>query len=364
MHIAVNAASLLGAGASIAGRTLLGDLSAAAPGHQLSVWVPRSWDAVALPGLTAHAARSGGWKKIAFEAWLPRELRRARASVLFNLCDTPLPRGATPELLMVQQAHLAYPTAEWGYVPPPRSRARFALIAAYFAAGVRRVRHFTVQTADMRERLALRWDLDPDAITVVPSAVDRLVLDRAALPPVQPDEPPYVCYVTSHAPHKNLAVLAPMMAALRSRRPELVCCVTAAEHDVPDLVSAATRLGVRGSFDLVGGLSRERTLDLLSRATAAIIPSVLESFGLAYYEALALGVPVVAADRAFAREACADAALYAPHDAPGALADALCAVLQERDAWSRRARERFARVHVGSADVARRYVAILERIMT
>jgi glycosyltransferase involved in cell wall biosynthesis len=56
---------------------------------------------------------------------------------------------------------------------------------------------------------------------------------------------------------------------------------------------------------------------------AVVMPSTTESFSFPLAEAIALSLPVVAADTPFAREMCADAAIYvAPHE-PGALAAAM-----------------------------------------
>ena len=68
----------------------------------------------------------------------------------------------------------------------------------------------------------------------------------------------------------------------------------------------------------------ERDLPELYRGAAVFaMPSLYEGFGLPCVEAMAAGVPVVAADRAALPEACGGAALLADPDDEEAFADAL-----------------------------------------
>jgi alpha-1,3-rhamnosyl/mannosyltransferase len=65
---------------------------------------------------------------------------------------------------------------------------------------------------------------------------------------------------------------------------------------------------------------------LMRRASAVVIPSTYEGFGLPALEGMACGVPVVAARRGALPEVCGDAALLTEPDGE-AMANALCRVL-------------------------------------
>ena len=158
---------------------------------------------------------------------------------------------------------------------------------------------------------------------------------------------PYVLTVATHGARKNLAALAPVAAAL-------------AERGV-DLVAAGGRRGYLPAAEAAPGLRAlgyvEESLlpGLYAGAAAFVLASRYEGFGMTCLEAMATGVPVVAAEAGALPEVCGGAALLVdPDDADAltgavlrcledaALADRLRAAGRERAAgfgWDRTARE-------------------------
>lgn len=60
----------------------------------------------------------------------------------------------------------------------------------------------------------------------------------------------------------------------------------------------------------LGNRSYDRLPELYRQHDVFVFPSVSETFGHPMAEALSVGLPIVAADTALAREICGDAALY------------------------------------------------------
>ncbi|HET9953460.1 MAG TPA: glycosyltransferase family 4 protein [Polyangiaceae bacterium] len=364
LRIALNFATARGAGSSRVAKGILGGLQSLRAPHVYLVFVPEQWPASPmLDGrFCVHKSRSGVFAKWAHESIrLPLEMRQGGFDKLFSGQDTGPPWPLVPELLLVQQAYLAYSPAEWGFTVGGRFALRMQLMARYFQMGLPRVRLFTVQTEDMRTHLVNRWQIDPARIHVVPSSAD-FVVRRA---PVPHATPPYLIYVSAAAPHKNYLVLAEMLAILRGEFPELKLKLTTREEEVPEFVARAKALGVHSQVEYLGIMKREALERELAEAAAAVIPSKLESFGLTYYEALALGVPVVAADLGFAREACGEAGLYAHPDAGEDFAAGvrrLISSAETRADYVQRSLKRFDEVNVSWSEIASRYLALIERL--
>ncbi|HEY2427864.1 MAG TPA: glycosyltransferase, partial [Acidimicrobiales bacterium] len=78
-------------------------------------------------------------------------------------------------------------------------------------------------------------------------------------------------------------------------------------------------------------------------ATVVCHPSVAEGFGIPFLEGMGYGAPVVAADIPPVREIGAGAAELVPPSDPGALAEALSALLADETARQDLARRGYAR---------------------
>ena len=117
---------------------------------------------------------------------------------------------------------------------------------------------------------------------------------------------------------KNLAVLAAASRTLRELGLELVWAGGGRAHIRHGAAVDGLRpLGYVDDADLAG---------LYAGARAFVLPSHYEGFGLPCIEAMACGVPVVAADRGALPEACGGAAVLVDPDDPGAVAEAIARV--------------------------------------
>ncbi|MCL6538765.1 MAG: glycosyltransferase family 4 protein [Acidothermus sp.] len=182
----------------------------------------------------------------------------------------------------------------------------------------------------------------PERVAVTPLGVDRAwttarPLDAAARAAYRVPER-YFLFVGTLEPRKNLSDLL-----LAHRQ----LCATA--HDAPPLVVVGpegwggvhvpTEDLATGRVIRLGFLPHEVLRALTAGATALVMPSRYEGFGLPALEALACGTPVVASDVPALREVTGGLARYFPVGDPEALADALRHAehdREDRDAEARR----------------------------
>ena len=231
---------------------------------------------------------------------LPARARRARLLLNpANLAPLAFPRNA---VVIHDAAALRHP--EW-YSP---------LYARWQRAVLPRIakRARVVITVSAFSRRELRELLDVDA-HVVPGGVDHRFHPQADPEPARAAlqlHRPYVLTVASQTARKNLASLDATCRRLGNEGIDLV----AAGGERPQFrgrgaASAAARpLGHVPDAHLPG---------LYAGASAFVLPSWHEGFGLTCLEAMACGVPVVAASAGALPETCGDAALLRRPERPG-----------------------------------------------
>jgi alpha-1,3-rhamnosyl/mannosyltransferase len=226
------------------------------------------------------------------------------------------------------------------------------------ALAVRRcARLFTVSQASRRS-ISEHLGIPPETIAIVPEAPDPAFFPQ---PPEAIDaalrelglsrDAGYFVFAAGISPHKGLESLTEAYALLgpRAGRPPLVVVGSldgpyasaseAVRRAVADLGPEAVRLP---------GFVSDRTLACLySGATAAIVPSLSEGFGLPAVEAAACGAPLVLSDIGPHRETLGDAAIFFPPGDGRALCERLARLLdtaEERRALGERARAAASRL--------------------
>ena len=151
---------------------------------------------------------------------------------------------------------------------------------------------------------------------------------------------PFVVHAGGCSARKNLSGLADAWPLVRSVRPDAVLVLLGPQDDRRDRLFAPLAGTVR-----LGRVDDATVQGLMAAAAAVVVPSTYEGFGLPALEAMAVGVPVVAANRSSLPEVCGDAAYLVEPDGPG-LAEGLVAALAggpETGAMIERGRQRARR---------------------
>ncbi len=167
---------------------------------------------------------------------------------------------------------------------------------------------------------------------------------------------PFILYVGSIKPHKNIPTLLKAFKSIVSWRSdvELVFVGDSLFKNGP-LSKLAQSLGIATSIKDLGWLSREGLVCAYNAAEVLVLASLYEGFGLTAVEAMACETPVVASNAASLPEVVADAGIIFEATSPGSLDDALRSVLSDpqlknelvakgkrniqRFSWDRAARE-------------------------
>lgn len=173
--------------------------------------------------------------------------------------------------------------------------------------------------------------VNPKRVHVVPLAADARfvpVRDTAATLARYHIDTPFVLYVGTLEPRKNLGLLLHAFAALGDPQVKLVLAGTKGWL-CEDVFATVERLGLAGRVLFTGFVADEDLPALLSGARAFVYPSLYEGFGLPVLEAMQCGTPVITTNVSSLPEVAGDAALLVAPDDVAGLQQALRRVLSE-----------------------------------
>lgn len=331
------------------------------------------------PGVQVQTVR---WPEFGFVQRLhflnytvPRMCRIHAASALFSMGNMATVLGHIPQLVLFHKPHFIAGEHLQNLFPSFVDRTRYCLERIYFGYGIRGST-VTVQTGWVRSRLIAMYSIRPEQVHVVPSAVD---LGGPFDPEPGPQSkeiaslarPLRLFYLALYYPHKNHQVLIDVANRLEALGLEDFAIVTTI---APDQDRGAQQFlhrmrrhaaGATPRFLNVGPVPLGQIDHCFRQSWACLMPTLLESFGLPYLEAMKAGCPILTSDRDFAREVCGDAALYFdPLDADSIVR----AILRLRDEPGLRerliqaGRRRLEQGFPTWAEVTERYVELLRRI--
>lgn len=251
--------------------------------------------------------------------WYPWLARREAARIGADVYHSPLLRGplrqGRPPFVMT--VHDLVPV-RWPETMPRWHRSYTVRFIGRMLEAADRIIAPSQDTAD---DLNVLLRVSAEKIRVVPNGVDALFFGspvRAAA-----ERPPYVVFVGTPEPRKNLSRLIEAMTILRERgrQENLVIVGTGGWGD-----------GITPGqwIQQTGRVSDEELHTLYANASCLALPSLHEGFGLPALEAMAAGTPVVAGNSGALPEVTGGAAVLVDPLSPAAIADGIEKAIGER----------------------------------
>ena len=276
--------------------------------------------------------------RIAWEqAAQPLELRRARADIHHSLSYAlPLAWAGRSVLTIYDLSFLRFP-----HLFNRGNRLYKALLTRLSARRADRIvtisEHGRAEVVELLgvppERVAVAYPGVDERFAPLPRAEVEAFRARAGLPRR------CILYLGTLEPRKNVAALVRAYATLRREQelPHKLVLAGGVGWQASPIYALVEELGLRDDVLFPGFVTAEEQVLWYNAADLFAYPSLYEGFGLPPLEAMACGVPVVASDRASLPEVVGDAGRLVDPERPGALAEALGAVLGDSAARERMA---------------------------
>jgi glycosyltransferase involved in cell wall biosynthesis len=214
---------------------------------------------------------------------------------------------------------------------------RLALFALRKADAIIAISEYTKRT------LVEHLGYSPDRIHVVYRAVDTEVFRPREVPPAfrqrygLSEDGQYVLYVGSDDPRKNLRTLIRAFALVKRQIKKVKLVKVGAPHfgaEREKLIALIAELELENDVLFFDHVPDDDFPLFYNTAQVLVLPSLYEGFGLPVLEAMACGVPVIAARLGPLPEVVDGAGiLIEPTDVEG-MAEELCRVLMDRDYWT------------------------------
>ena len=326
MRIAYDAAPLLNprTGVGHYAAALLDAMLAADPGLEVSLFAVGRQPAPATT-LALSGALRGAWGNGR------TTLRRVPIPARLVVAAWELARYPKGELLFGRDFGRAGAVHGTNFWVPPLSRRNgvvtvhdltFLLYPEYCTPQVRRYRWILPQvlkrcavvltpSQTVAEQVSAELAFPGDRIVVTPEGVRPGALDPGGGATAAPrlDGRSYLLFTGTREPRKNLDRLLQAFAQVGDLDLDLVVAGPAGWGG-EDLQVRAVELGIAGRVEFPGYLSDDDLAALLAGARAFVFPSLYEGFGLPPLEAMAAGVPVVAARAGSLPEVLGDAPFW------------------------------------------------------
>jgi len=312
---------------------------------------------VSLPGRLARLSYE--------QVILPLRLRSCRANVLYAPAEIAPILAPCPVVLGLQNANV-YQTRTVNRALPDRVRNALLFLLAWLS--VRRARALIFLSNASRLEISAALQSDPERGVVIYHGIDPIFRNKIGADSLEVgrlEEGPILC-VSAIGPHKNVKCLIEayinLDEKLRSRHELLIAGPIIDRSYHKRLTKMLTEADIDPEAVFLREVPFEELPSLYKAAAVLVFPSILETFGLPLLEAMASGLPVLAANVSCIPEIVGGAAIpFDPCD-PCELTAKVSALLVDPVLWDdlvRRGYERAAEFSWGKA--AEKTLEVLRR---
>lgn len=272
-------------------------------------------------GTVTGAALSTLFAQVYFPIWA----RRDRLDLFWS------PRHHLPLMMAGVPSVLTVHDLVWKKVPETMRKGGRFIEALLMPLSLRKSSKIISVSEATRRDLQEQFQIELDKVSVIYEASCLSGSHKGVA------QPPYILFVGTLEPRKNLLTLLKAFAQFVKRHHTHHRLVLAGQPGWmrESLDNILNELGVCDKVEVSGYVDDQRLEQLYGQASVLAMPSLYEGFGLPLVEAMAFSVPLITANISSMPEIAGDAAVLVDALNEGSVLQALERVLLNEDEWQR-----------------------------
>lgn len=231
----------------------------------------------------------------------------------------------------------------------PLRRICFRLV---FLSSVRKAKRIIAVSESTKKDIMRYFKMPGSKIEVIYEGADeqfRVIADRSIIGRLKEKyglKKPFLFYTGVWRNHKNLVGLIRAFKIVRERYNLDISLVLGGKEDpyYPEVRQTWEELGLENDIVPVGFIDQAELPIFYNAATAFIIPSFYEGFGLIGLEAMSCGTPVISSDRTSLPEILGKGAVYFDPDKPEEIAEKIRLVFNDKRLYNELKENGFSQV--------------------
>jgi glycosyltransferase involved in cell wall biosynthesis len=242
---------------------------------------------------------------------IPRLVKKFRIEKILNFADVIIPTKCF-QLLLFDWPYAAYPDNVVWKRMSLRDFAIRSLKLLLIKRNLKYVSSVIVQTSTMKKRLNNIFNLTN--LTVIPNAVALENFEGGEIYDFNlPINKRKLLYLTYYYTHKNIEIIIPVAEKLKKLGLPycLVVSLDRRQHQqARKFLQKVSVLNLQEFIINVGTVPMQRVPSLYKQVDALFMPTLLETYGLPYIEAMYHKKTILTSDLDFAHDVCKDAGYY------------------------------------------------------
>ncbi len=242
--------------------------------------------------------------------YLARQIQKRKIDKVFSMGNIALPTDR-PQLLLFHWAYAVYPEKVIWSNMDIKSYLNRKIRLSLFQKNLKYATTVIAQTSNIEERLRRYYGLEN--IVTIPNSVAINSHPAGHHRSFDLPEGKKLLYLTHYYTHKNLEIFIPLAKKIQERNLDYKLITTISDKQHPlakKFLQDVAKLGLQDVIHNIGPVKLEETASLYRQCDALLMPTLLESFGITYIEAMHFKLPILTSERDFARAVCQDSAFY------------------------------------------------------